>query len=315
MTGSQHVKLLSFAVEAATDEVGVLLDGTGKLSATPPSNPTKLNVRAAAVDIDSRVIDVTIEDLVITASTRPAFAGGERRTASGGQQPRRHGERAQQVAGGVGQRHRDQAGAQLGRRSERLGRSRVAPCQCADRPGGGLEVCSGYFYDSLPERYHSILAASRSPGRPATFSFWKMRSRTAGRNAITLGSVLILDNQGNDTGLNGRHHHHPRPMRHDGHARDSGNPRRPGRREHRCRRKASQHSDQPQSSPQLRPVRHRTGRLLQSCAGTGNHHDREPNDCGEHHLALAAVAAFAGEAGHVASLATAPSACRMYRTL
>ena len=32
VTGSQHVKLLSFAVEAATDEVGILLDGTGKLS-------------------------------------------------------------------------------------------------------------------------------------------------------------------------------------------------------------------------------------------------------------------------------------------
>jgi hypothetical protein len=71
VTGSQHVKLLSFAVEAAKDEVGILLDGAGKLSATPPSDTGIAEVRASAVAIGPRVIDVTIEDLVITASTRP----------------------------------------------------------------------------------------------------------------------------------------------------------------------------------------------------------------------------------------------------
>ena len=52
VTGSQHVKLLSFAVEAAKDEVGILLDGTGKLSATPPSDTGIAEVRASTVAID-----------------------------------------------------------------------------------------------------------------------------------------------------------------------------------------------------------------------------------------------------------------------
>ena len=36
VSASQHVQLLSFAVEAAEDEVGVLIDGTGQLSTPPP---------------------------------------------------------------------------------------------------------------------------------------------------------------------------------------------------------------------------------------------------------------------------------------
>ena len=71
VTGSQHVKLLSFAVEATKDEVGILLDGTGKLSASAPSDTGTTEVRASAIAIAPRVIDVTIEDLIITASTRP----------------------------------------------------------------------------------------------------------------------------------------------------------------------------------------------------------------------------------------------------
>lgn len=71
---SQHVKLLAFAVEAAKDEVGVLIDGTGKLSVPPPHRGGgEANVPRAIVIEGGRTFDVTVEDLVITASTVPAI--------------------------------------------------------------------------------------------------------------------------------------------------------------------------------------------------------------------------------------------------
>ena len=78
VTTSQHVKLLSFAVEAAKDEVGILLDGTaswachrihqGRRHNSPLPIPRMRSVIIEPIG----VIDVTIEDLVITASTMPA---------------------------------------------------------------------------------------------------------------------------------------------------------------------------------------------------------------------------------------------------
>jgi Family of unknown function (DUF6519) len=71
---SQHVKLLSFAVEAAENEVGVLIDGAGKLSASPPHlSGGEANVPRALVIKGGRTLDITVEDLVITASTVPAI--------------------------------------------------------------------------------------------------------------------------------------------------------------------------------------------------------------------------------------------------
>jgi hypothetical protein len=73
VVSSQHIQLLSFAVEAATDEVGILLDGTGKLAAAPPGNAGNVPVlREAAVLEFQGVLDVTLDDLVVTASTLPA---------------------------------------------------------------------------------------------------------------------------------------------------------------------------------------------------------------------------------------------------
>jgi len=74
VSSSQHVQLISFAVEAAKDEVGILLDGIGKLSAVPQSGTSDRNAIAAAIVIQPPgVIDTTIDDLVITASTLPAI--------------------------------------------------------------------------------------------------------------------------------------------------------------------------------------------------------------------------------------------------
>ena len=73
ITESQHVKLLSFAIEAAENEVGVLIDGTGKLSVTSESNTEAANVSRELIIERGRTLDVTVEDLVITASTVPAI--------------------------------------------------------------------------------------------------------------------------------------------------------------------------------------------------------------------------------------------------
>lgn len=67
IVASQHIKLRSFAVEAGTDEVGILIDGTGTSLST--------NQNAALEHIAIRLratIDVTVEDMVLTASTLPA---------------------------------------------------------------------------------------------------------------------------------------------------------------------------------------------------------------------------------------------------
>ena len=73
ISGSEHVKLLSFAVEAARDEAGVLVDGMGTL--TPGTNPTPndtINGRAVILE-RGRAVDITIDDLIITGSTLPAI--------------------------------------------------------------------------------------------------------------------------------------------------------------------------------------------------------------------------------------------------
>jgi len=73
VSSSQHIQLRSFAVEAAEDEVGILFDGTGKLSAGQQP-PARTGQAATAVLVHPPgVVDVTIDDLVITASTLPAI--------------------------------------------------------------------------------------------------------------------------------------------------------------------------------------------------------------------------------------------------
>jgi hypothetical protein len=62
VSGSEHIELRNFAVEAADSEVGILLDGTGTLAVTPPNIPA-----------NPEVVDTVIEDLVLTASTMPAI--------------------------------------------------------------------------------------------------------------------------------------------------------------------------------------------------------------------------------------------------
>src|SRR5262249_34022607 len=70
---SQHVKLFFFAVEAAENEVGGLVDGTGNLSAASQSHAEVTDVPRELIIERARTLDVMVEDLVITAFTVPAI--------------------------------------------------------------------------------------------------------------------------------------------------------------------------------------------------------------------------------------------------
>jgi hypothetical protein len=90
VSASQHIQMLDFAVEAGDQEVGILLDGSGTLGVTPPTTVTVTTAAPAAAGTgtpatvgatsfveENLVVDTTIEDLVITASTMPAILAYE----------------------------------------------------------------------------------------------------------------------------------------------------------------------------------------------------------------------------------------------
>ncbi len=84
ISNSQHVKLESFCVEADVEDVGILLDGAGNLSSGPPAStqaPPQTQERDIGVIFyQPSVIDTAICDLVITASDFPAILGHAVRT-------------------------------------------------------------------------------------------------------------------------------------------------------------------------------------------------------------------------------------------
>jgi Family of unknown function (DUF6519) len=67
IANSQHIKLRSFVVEAADGDAGILVDGTG----TSLSQNVTNKVHSAV--IIRGTIDITIEEMVLTASTLPAI--------------------------------------------------------------------------------------------------------------------------------------------------------------------------------------------------------------------------------------------------
>ena len=74
VTACQHIQLRNFAVEAADNEVGILMDGTGNLISNSGDviavNSTK--ARSELLRLPT-VIDTTIRDLFLTGSTLPAI--------------------------------------------------------------------------------------------------------------------------------------------------------------------------------------------------------------------------------------------------
>jgi hypothetical protein len=86
IANSAHIQLRDFAVEADTDEVGILIDGTGDLVVQPVVVIEALNVHQdSAVLSRARTfnlfgtIDITVKDLFLTASTLPAILAKQAR--------------------------------------------------------------------------------------------------------------------------------------------------------------------------------------------------------------------------------------------
>jgi hypothetical protein len=67
VSGTQNITFTDFVIEAADSEVGILLDGSGTLGVTPPAGVSSVG------EGDPIVIDTTIANMDITASTMPAI--------------------------------------------------------------------------------------------------------------------------------------------------------------------------------------------------------------------------------------------------
>ena len=255
------MQLLSFAVEAAKDEVGILIDGTGKTQRDSAANPTRMTFERQRSILTAESSTSRSKIWFCTASTLPAFAGGERHAPSGGQQPHRHGERrshwpAVWVSGIEIRLVHNWVGVQS---------------TVADREW--LPVSVQQTWRQLRSLRRLLLrlvpgTVSLNPGGiqiagPSSDVFvLENEIENSGRNGITLGSFSILDNDGNAR-PDRSHLTIPGPLRHDGHARDSGNSRRRITAEASSPAEAAEHPDQAQSYPQHRPLRDRPGRILQ----------------------------------------------------
>jgi hypothetical protein len=204
VSASQHVQLLSFAVEAATDEVGILLDGIGTLSVTPQPAEGEVNApRALIINQGGRVIDVTIEDLVITASTLPAILAARvtllqieaNRIAMENVHSRWP---AVWVSGSEIRIVHNWVGVRSAAADREWLPVTVTGDLAADAKAGAT-VTTGIF-GIVPLHPGGIQIA----GPSEDVFVIENEIDSAGRNGITLGSVSILDGNGNDTGeING----------------------------------------------------------------------------------------------------------------
>jgi hypothetical protein len=199
---SQHVKLLAFAVEAAENEVGVLIDGTGKLTLPPPHGGGEANVPRAVVIEGDRTTDVTVEDLVIAASTVPAILAdsvtllqiARNRIAMENSASRWP---AVWVSGTEIRIVHNWLGIQTGTLDLEWLPATVQR-DLAMEPSRGSSAGLAHFVAMNPG---GIQIAGTSTGAATRDVFVNENEiDVAGWNGITLGSLAILDSQGNDTG-------------------------------------------------------------------------------------------------------------------
>lgn len=71
--GCEHIEFHSFSVHAADNEVGILLDRSAKTDQTPPPAASGSQPQIIFVEEGKGDTDVTIDKLILTASTRPAI--------------------------------------------------------------------------------------------------------------------------------------------------------------------------------------------------------------------------------------------------
>lgn len=208
ISASQHVQLLSFAVEAADGEVGVLIDGTGKLSVPPPApQHGTLDGPPVRTSKAGPTLDVTIEDLVITASTVPAVLADtvtllqmeSNRVAMKNVTSRWpavwvSGREIRLVHNWVGLRSK---AADL----EWLPATVQADLSGLSAPAVTTTAATTAVSGALPLGTGGIQIAGTSAGA-ATIDVFVIENEIdgAGRNGITLGSLAILDANGGDTG-------------------------------------------------------------------------------------------------------------------
>jgi hypothetical protein len=194
VAGSSHIELRSFAVEAAADEVGVLLD-----------RYVAAATASAAIYgyLDIGDTDITLHDLVITASTRPAILalGTSLLTITGNRLATANvrslwptvwvsGREIHIEHNWVGLQNAAMAAAWLPTSvSDDLTASATAASQTATAVGEA-----------------GIAGLSRSPGgiqiAGPSLDVYVIENEIEGgrRNGITLGSVVLLDDKGNVTG-------------------------------------------------------------------------------------------------------------------
>jgi hypothetical protein len=200
VASSQHIQLLSFAVEAAADEVGILLDGTGKLSAGLGDVG---NVNVANVDAVRgfrTVLDVTLDDLVLTASTLPAVLAHRVRLLQmeacrvaiqdvPSQWP------AVWVSGIEMRIVRNWIGLQNAANLQLWLPASVVGDLAADAGAGGATGETG-----IVSTFGVHPGGLQVGGQSRDVFVLENEIEGGSRNGITLGSLSVLDSQGNDTG-------------------------------------------------------------------------------------------------------------------
>src|SRR5262249_55454475 len=194
---SEHVELLSFAVEAARDEVGVLVDGTGTLRSGPATVGTN-EVRSAILQ-RARTVDVTLEDLILTASTFPAILA-DRVTLLQIERNRVAMEnvRSQWPAVWVSGREIRVVRSWLGIRSTAADREWLPVTVAQDLGAAAGGSASGTIG---PANVVPLHPGGLQIGGPSVDVFVLANEIDgAGSNGITLGSVSILDPNGRPTG-------------------------------------------------------------------------------------------------------------------
>lgn len=208
VSSSQHVQLLSFAVEAAKDEIGILLDSTGKISAGQQPVPSGNNVTVEAVVIQTPgVVDITAEDLVITASTLPAILAN-RVTLLQIEKNRIAMQNVRSLWPAVWVSGIEMRIVQnwVGMQTMTVGRLRGAGPDSEWLPvtvTGDLltqTTASGTSLSSPSVKVPVHPGGIQIAGPSRDVSVLENEIDQAGRNGITLGSVSILDANGNDTG-------------------------------------------------------------------------------------------------------------------
>jgi hypothetical protein len=207
VSSSQHVQLLSFAVEAAKDEVGILLDGSGKLSASPLRPVRATRAAAEFVTTSPGVEDVTIDDLVITASTLPAILAN-RVLLLQIEKNRIAMENVQSKWPAVWV-----SGAEMRIVHNWVGLQAMSPSRTQGAPPDSEWLPATVTGDLTADAKAAAAGAAaifvKEPVHPGGIQIAGHSSdvfvveneiEQAARNGITLGSLSILDTKGNDTG-------------------------------------------------------------------------------------------------------------------